>query len=211
MLAGPSEVVILADESANPEWVAADALARCEHDPHSWTVLVTTSRRLGESVMSAVETQAPLLSTGEFAFQSWRNNGRVLLAESLVEAVAITNDIAPEHLQVMTSDSPAISSQLVNFGSLFIGGERTGRFRRLCLGTESYFAYRQVRPLFERRLRRDFPESLFLPGAHCGRSRLPCGTMRRLRRNGRPFRTASVQRRCVHGDGRSLLQTSFAA
>lgn len=121
MLAGPSEVVILADESANPEWVAADALARCEHDPHSWTILVTTSPQLAESVISAVETQAPHLSTGEFALHSWRNNGRVLLAESLDEAVAITNDIAPEHLQVMTSDSPAISSQLVNFGSLFIG------------------------------------------------------------------------------------------
>ncbi len=121
MLAGPSEVVIIADESANPEWVAADTLARCEHDPHSWTVLVTTSRSLAAAIMSSIETQAPLLPTGEFALRSWKNNGRVLLADSLDEAVAITNEIAPEHLQVMTSDNHTTASRLVNFGSLFIG------------------------------------------------------------------------------------------
>jgi histidinol dehydrogenase/sulfopropanediol 3-dehydrogenase len=121
MLAGPSEVVILADESANPEWVASDALARCEHDPHSWTVIVTTSLSMAEKATAEIQRQAPLLPTGAFALESWSNNGRILLADSLDEAVDLANEIAPEHLQVMTSDSAGVASRLVNFGSLFIG------------------------------------------------------------------------------------------
>lgn len=121
MLAGPSEVVILTDESANPEWVAADTLARCEHDPNSWTVIITISRTLAEKTSEEVDRQAPLLSTGKLASESWKNNGRILIADSLDEAVMLTNEIAPEHLQVMTSDNAEIADKLVNFGSLFIG------------------------------------------------------------------------------------------
>lgn len=121
MLAGPSEVVIIADKSANPEWVAADALARCEHDPNSWTVIVTDSRKLAEETAGLIYSQAAVLPTGKLALESWRNNGRILLADSLDEAVSITNDIAPEHLQVMTSDSSGTAEGLTNFGSLFIG------------------------------------------------------------------------------------------
>lgn len=121
MLAGPSEVVIIADKSANPEWVAADALARCEHDPNSWTVIVTDSRKLAEETAALIDSQAAVLPTGKLALESWRNNGRILLADSIDEAVSITNDIAPEHLQVMTSDSPGTAAGLTNFGSLFIG------------------------------------------------------------------------------------------
>jgi len=121
MLAGPSEVVIIADHSANPKWVAADSLSRCEHDPNSWTVLVTTSRDLADQVTKEIATQLKTLKTAELAGQSWRNNGRILIADSLDEAVEITNEIAPEHLQVMTEDSRATSEKLENFGSLFIG------------------------------------------------------------------------------------------
>ncbi len=121
MLAGPSEVVIIADKSANPEWVAADALARCEHDPNSWTVIVTDSRKLAEETAALIDSQAAVLPTGKLALESWRNNGRILLADSLEEAVSITNEIAPEHLQVMTSESSRTAEGLTNFGSLFIG------------------------------------------------------------------------------------------
>ena len=121
MLAGPSEVVIIADKSANPRWVAADALARCEHDPNSWTVIVTDSRKLAEETAALIDSQAAVLPTGKLALESWRNNGRILLADSLEEAVSITNEIAPEHLQVMTSESSRTAEGLTNFGSLFIG------------------------------------------------------------------------------------------
>lgn len=121
MLAGPSEVVIIADESANPKWVAADSLVRCEHDPNSWTILVTTSEKLAREVTAEIEAQLKTLKTAELAGQSWRNNGRILIVDSLDEAVKVTNEIAPEHLQVMTKDSAATAEKLENFGSLFIG------------------------------------------------------------------------------------------
>jgi histidinol dehydrogenase/sulfopropanediol 3-dehydrogenase len=121
MLAGPSEVVIIADDSANPVWVAADSLARCEHDPNSWTILVTTSKALAEKVTAEIKKQLETLKTAELAGQSWENNGKILIADSMEEAVDITNEIAPEHLQVMTEDSRKTSESLRNFGSLFIG------------------------------------------------------------------------------------------
>jgi len=121
MLAGPSEVVIIADETANPVWVAADALARCEHDPNSWTVIVTTSRSLAEKASAEIESQLATLPTAEIAQTSWRDNGRILIVDSEDEAVSVTDDIAPEHLQVMTADSAAVAAKLTNFGSLFIG------------------------------------------------------------------------------------------
>jgi histidinol dehydrogenase/sulfopropanediol 3-dehydrogenase len=121
MLAGPSEVVIIADDSADPVWVAADSLARCEHDPNSWTILVTTSKVLAEKVTAEIKKQLETLKTAELAGQSWENNGKILIADSMEEAVDITNEIAPEHLQVMTEDSRKTSESLRNFGSLFIG------------------------------------------------------------------------------------------
>ena len=121
MLAGPSEVVIIADETADPKWVAADSLARCEHDPNSWTVIVTTSKVIVHKILSHIEGEAKTLATAEVAMSSWKNNSRIILAEDMEEAVKITNDIAPEHLQVMTKDSREVVNKLHNFGSLFIG------------------------------------------------------------------------------------------
>ncbi len=121
MLAGPSEVVIIADGTANPAWVAADSLARCEHDPNSWTVMVTDSLELARAVQCEVQKQLENLPTAELAGQSWRDNSRILLVDSMDEAVAVTNDLAPEHLQVMTGDSAAVARGLVNYGSLFVG------------------------------------------------------------------------------------------
>lgn len=121
MLAGPSEVVIIADESANPQWVAADSVARCEHDPNSWTVLVTTSEKLAHEALKFIDEDLKTMKTKEVASVSWKNNSKVILADSMEEAIAITNDIAPEHLQVMTQDSHEVAKKLYNFGSLFVG------------------------------------------------------------------------------------------
>ena len=121
MLAGPSEVVIIADETANPQWVAADSLARCEHDPNSWTVIVTTSKKLAEEVLGYIDEESKFLKTAELAIQSWRNNSRIILVDSIKEAINLTNEIAPEHLQVMTKDSEDVSQKMHNFGSLFVG------------------------------------------------------------------------------------------
>ncbi len=121
MLAGPSEAVIIADDSADPHWVAADALSRCEHDPNSWSIVVTDSEELAKAVTAQIPEQLKNLKTAELAGQSWKNNSQILVVESIDEAILITNEIAPEHLQVMTADSPAVAAKLVNYGSLFIG------------------------------------------------------------------------------------------
>jgi histidinol dehydrogenase/sulfopropanediol 3-dehydrogenase len=121
MLAGPSEVVIIADGTADPKWVAADALARCEHDPNSWTILVTTDESLAQAASAEIESQLATLPTADVARTSWRDNGRILVVDSDDEAVLATDSIAPEHLQVMTRDSASIAARLTNFGSLFVG------------------------------------------------------------------------------------------
>jgi histidinol dehydrogenase/sulfopropanediol 3-dehydrogenase len=121
MLAGPSEAVIIADDSADPHWVAADALSRCEHDPNSWSIVVTDSEELAKAVTAQIPEQLKNLKTAELAGQSWKNNSQILVVESMDEAIRITNEIAPEHLQVMTADSSVVAARLVNYGSLFIG------------------------------------------------------------------------------------------
>ena len=119
MLAGPSEAVIIADESTDPRWIAADALSRCEHDPNSWSILLLTSAKLAEAVTAEIENELKSLETAELAGQTWENNGKILLVESLDEAVTLSDAIAPEHLQVMTADSPGTAWKLRSFGSLF--------------------------------------------------------------------------------------------
>jgi histidinol dehydrogenase/sulfopropanediol 3-dehydrogenase len=121
MLAGPSEVVIIADESADPAWIASDAISNCEHDTNSWAILLLTSEKLAELAASHIDAKLEALETANVAGEAWRNNGRILTVDSPDEAAAICNDIAPEHVQVMTRDSAGVASMLRNFGSLFIG------------------------------------------------------------------------------------------
>lgn len=132
--AGPSEVLAIADDSANPEILAADMLAQSEHDRMAKGILVTTSRELGQAVMEAVQSQLETLETREIAAASWNTYGEVILADSLAEAVAIANDYAPEHLEVIVKDE-SILSDLTNFGSLFIGQETGEVFGDYASGT----------------------------------------------------------------------------
>lgn len=132
--AGPSEVLAVADDSADPEILAADMLAQSEHDRLAKGILVTTSRTLGMAVMDAVQEQLKHLSTAPIAADSWNTYGEVILADSLEEAVAIANDYAPEHLEVIVRDE-SILPQFVNFGSLFIGQETGEVFGDYASGT----------------------------------------------------------------------------
>lgn len=120
-VAGPSEVLILADRSADAELIAMDLLAQCEHDRTARGVLVTTDRRLAERVASAVERRLEELGTAEIARRSWEDCGEIVLADSLEEAVAIANERAPEHLEVQTENAEALTEALYNYGSLFVG------------------------------------------------------------------------------------------
>ncbi|TDX46603.1 histidinol dehydrogenase [Orenia marismortui] len=121
MLAGPSEVLVLADESANPRFVAADLLSQAEHDPIASSILVTTSLDLAKKVNQEVEKQLEELSRKEIASESLNNYGAILLARDLDEAIDLTNRFAPEHLEVKVDDPFAILGKLKNAGAIFMG------------------------------------------------------------------------------------------
>lgn len=123
-VAGPSEVLIIADGNADPEVLAADILAQSEHDKEAKGILVTTDEKLGAAVIDAVEAQLSTLETEPIARSSWNDFGEILIADSLDEAVEYANAYAPEHLEVNVAEADAdrVVSGLKNYGSLFIGG-----------------------------------------------------------------------------------------
>lgn len=134
-VAGPSEVLVIADGSGTPEIVAADLLAQSEHDPNAKGMLVTTDEKFGQAVIEAVEKELSWLSTAAIAEQSWQTYGEVVLAESLEEAVQIANAYAPEHLELNLSDPDSIKDRLYNYGSLFIGENTAEVFGDYASGT----------------------------------------------------------------------------
>jgi len=121
MIAGPSEVLILADSQANPDWVAADLLAQAEHDPVAQSILVTDSAALADAVEEAVERQLRTLPKAEIAGASWRDYGAVILVERLDDAVPLVDRLAPEHLEIETENAEELAAKVRNAGSIFLG------------------------------------------------------------------------------------------
>jgi len=121
MIAGPSEVLILADRHGNPDWIAADLLAQAEHDPAAQSILITDSAALADAVERAVERQLKTLPKAEIAGASWRDYGAVILVERLDDAVPLVDRLAPEHLEIETEDAEALAAKVRNAGSIFLG------------------------------------------------------------------------------------------
>jgi histidinol dehydrogenase len=121
MIAGPSEVLIVADREANPEWIAADLLAQAEHDTAAQSILITDDAALADRVATAVETQLKALPRGEIAGASWRDFGAVMLVRDLEEAVPLVDAVAPEHLQIETRDAERLAARVRNAGAIFLG------------------------------------------------------------------------------------------
>ncbi|MCI9579096.1 MAG: histidinol dehydrogenase [Oscillibacter sp.] len=121
MIAGPSEILVLADGKSNPKWVAADLLSQAEHDPLSSAVLVTDSRELAEAVQAEVEAQLESLPRRETARRSIEDNGKIIVTDSLDKAVEAANRIAPEHLELCVEDPFALLARIRNAGSVFLG------------------------------------------------------------------------------------------
>ncbi|MBE1515145.1 histidinol dehydrogenase [Nesterenkonia halotolerans] len=119
--AGPSEVAVIADDTAEPEIVAADLLGQAEHGPQSPAALVTTSPVLAQQVSDAVDRQLATLSTHEIAGPAWRDFGSITVADTRETAAALMDDLAPEHLEVITSDDDWYHDRLRNYGSIFLG------------------------------------------------------------------------------------------
>ena len=122
MIAGPSEILVLADGTATAERVAADMLSQAEHDVLASAVLVTDSPRLAEDTAAELERQIPLLSRAEIARKSVDGQGRIILVKDMAQAVNIANALAPEHLEVYTEEPFRLLPQIKNAGSIFLGG-----------------------------------------------------------------------------------------
>ncbi|NNM74603.1 histidinol dehydrogenase [Enterovirga aerilata] len=121
MIAGPSEVLILADGQANPEWVAADLLAQAEHDAAAQSILVTDSAELADAVEQAVERQLATLPRAEIAGASWRDFGAVILVPDLESALPLVDRVAPEHLEIEAEAADLLAARVRNAGSIFLG------------------------------------------------------------------------------------------
>jgi histidinol dehydrogenase len=122
MVAGPSEVLVLADGSADPEFIAADLLAQAEHDESAQSILVTNDAKLAEAVERSVMRQVQQLPRADIAGASWRDFGAVILVNKLEDAIPLIDRIAPEHLELIGPDAEKHSGKIRNAGAIFIGG-----------------------------------------------------------------------------------------
>ena len=121
MIAGPSEVLIIADGENDPDWIALDLLAQAEHDVSAQSILVTDDAGFADAVMQAVARQLKLLPRGAIAGASWRDHGAVLIVPSLMDAVPLIDRLAPEHLQIVARDAEALAGAIHHAGAIFIG------------------------------------------------------------------------------------------
>ena len=134
-LAGPSEIFIVADDSANPEIVATDLLAQAEHDVHTRVGLITTDRALARATLKDVERQLATLPTAGVAGVAWRSAGEIVVCPDEATMIEYSDYIAAEHLQVHTRDPHAMARRLRNYGSLFIGQRASVVYSDKCCGT----------------------------------------------------------------------------
>ncbi|RWR30766.1 histidinol dehydrogenase [Sinirhodobacter populi] len=121
MIAGPSEILVIADDTANPEWVAIDLLAQAEHDQSAQALLITTSEKLAREVAEAVTRRLETLERRDIAGASWRDYGTVIIARDLAEAAELSNRVAPEHLELCVEDPDALSLLITHAGAIFLG------------------------------------------------------------------------------------------
>jgi sulfopropanediol 3-dehydrogenase len=135
LLAGPTEIMVIADDTADPAVIAADLLGQAEHGPTSPAILATTSERVARETIEEVDRWLERWPTAEVAGVAWRDYGAVILCESDLEMVTVSDDIAPEHLEVHTADPEWFASRLTNYGSLFIGRHATVTYSDKAIGT----------------------------------------------------------------------------
>ncbi len=121
MVAGPSEIVVVADGANDPEWIAADLLSQAEHDPTSQSILFTDDAHFADAVAAAVERQLATLATGAVARASWRANGAIVLVAMLADAIPLCDRLAPEHLELAVADPEPLFGQVHHAGSVFLG------------------------------------------------------------------------------------------
>lgn len=135
LFAGPTETLVIADDSVDGELCAADLLGQAEHGLNSPAVLLTNSEQLGKDTMAEVERQLTILPTAEVASVAWRDYGEVIVCDTYDEMLEVANDLAFEHVQIMTKDVPYFQKNMRNFGALFLGPETNVSYGDKCIGT----------------------------------------------------------------------------
>ena len=135
LFAGPTETLVIADDSVDGELCAADLLGQAEHRPTSPAILLTDSEALARETMAEIERQLGVLSTGETAGQAWRDYGQVIVCDSIDEMVAVADEIASEHVQVMTRDPDYFLANMTNYGALFLGPRTNVSYGDKVIGT----------------------------------------------------------------------------
>ena len=122
MIAGPSEILVIADGDNNPDWVALDLLSQAEHDESAQSILITDSPDFANAVTAAVEKRLETLERRAIAGASWRDFGAVIVVEDLDRAAALSNRVAPEHLELCVADPDALAEKITHAGAIFLGG-----------------------------------------------------------------------------------------
>jgi sulfopropanediol 3-dehydrogenase len=144
LLAGPTEVLIVADETADAEMIATDLLGQAEHGPTSPAILITTSQELGRETLQEIERQLTVLPTAEIAGQAWRDYGEIIVVDTLEEAVTEADKIASEHVQILTADPRYFLNNMTNYGSLFLGPETNVAYGDKVIGTNHTLPTKQA-------------------------------------------------------------------
>ncbi|WP_076419875.1 histidinol dehydrogenase [Colwellia sp. UCD-KL20] len=135
LFAGPTETLVIADESVDGELCAADLLGQAEHGPTSPAILLTNSEKLARDTMAEVERQLTILPTAEVAGAAWKDHGEVIVCDTYEEMIEVANDLAFEHVQIMTENIPYFKENMRNFGALFLGPETNVSYGDKCIGT----------------------------------------------------------------------------
>jgi len=147
LFAGPTETLVIADETVDGELCAADLLGQAEHGPNSPAILLTNSEQLARDTMAEVERQLTILPTADIAKVAWDEYGQVIVCDSYEEMVEVADDIASEHVQVMTQDPDYFLNNMTNYGALFLGEKNQRQLRRQGYRHQPHLAHPQGRPL----------------------------------------------------------------
>ena len=134
MIAGPSEVLVIADESVNPDWVAMDLFAQAEHDEVAQSILLTQSVLMAERVQQSIDKLLPSMERAAIIQQSLKRNGAIIIADTRDDVIAIADEIAAEHLEIFTEDADALADEISNAGAIFIGPYSAESLGDYCAG-----------------------------------------------------------------------------
>jgi len=144
LFAGPTEILVVADETADAEMCATDLLGQAEHGPDSPAILITTSEKLGQETIAEVERQLKVLPTADVASVSWRDRGEVIVVKDLEEAVVEADRVAAEHVEILTANPRFFLDQMKNYGALFLGKETNVAYGDKVIGTNHTLPTKQA-------------------------------------------------------------------